>query len=146
MILAIGCDHTAYELKKLIVAHLKSKGHEVRDYGCDGPESTDYPIYGERVGRAVACGECELGVLICGTGVGISLSANRVRGIRAAVCSEPYSAEMARRHNNCNIIAFGARVVGQDLALMIVDHFLNARFEGGRHARRVDMIEAIDRN
>jgi ribose 5-phosphate isomerase B len=145
MTIAIGCDHTGYELKKIVTQHLKDGGYDVKDFGCDGLESTDYPIYGERVGRAVASGECELGVLICGTGIGISLAANRVKGIRAAACSEPYSAEMARRHNNANIVAFGARVVGQDLALMIVDHFLNAQFEGGRHSRRVGMIEAIDR-
>ncbi|NLG24250.1 MAG: ribose 5-phosphate isomerase B [Clostridiales bacterium] len=145
MNIAIGCDHTGLELKQIVTNHLKERGFAVRDYGYDGTGAADYPIYGERVGRAVASGECELGVLICGTGIGISLSANRVRGVRAAACSEPYSAQMARRHNDCNIVAFGARVVGQDLALMIVDHFLDAEFEGGRHARRVALIEAIDR-
>lgn len=146
MKIAIGCDHGGYALKLAVKGHLEDKGYEVVDYGCDGPESVDYPIYGERVGRAVAGGECALGVLICGTGIGISLAANRVRGVRAAVCSEPYSAEMTRRHNNANIIAFGARVVGEGTAMTIVDAFLNAEFEGGRHARRVDMLDAIDRD
>lgn len=146
MKIAIGCDHGGYELKQAVVKHLEEKGYEVADYGCYGPESVDYPVYGEKVGRAVAGGECELGVLICGTGIGISLAANRVKGVRAAVCSEPYSAEMTRRHNNANIIAFGARVVGEGTALTIVDAFLGASFEGGRHARRVDMLEAIERD
>ena len=143
MKIAIGCDHGGYALKLAVKKHLEEKGYEVIDYGCHGTESVDYPVYGEKVGRAVARGECELGVLICGTGIGISLAANRVKGVRAAVCSEPYSAELTRRHNNANIIAFGARVVGEGTAMTIVDAFLGAQFEGGRHARRVDMIEAI---
>ena len=143
MKIAIGCDHGGYALKLAVKKHLEEKGYEVVDYGCHSTESVDYPVYGEKVGRAVAGGECELGVLICGTGIGISLAANRVKGVRAAVCSEPYSAEMTRRHNNANIIAFGARVVGEGTAMTIVDAFLGAQFEGGRHARRVDMIEAI---
>ena len=143
MKIAIGCDHGGYALKLAVKKHLEEKGYEVVDYGCQSTESVDYPVYGEKVGRAVAGGECELGVLICGTGIGISLAANRVKGVRAAVCSEPYSAEMTRRHNNANIIAFGARVVGEGTAMTIVDAFLGAQFEGGRHARRVDMLEAI---
>ena len=143
MKIAFGCDHGGYELKPAVVKHLQEKGYEVVDYGCYGTESVDYPVYGEKVGRAVASGECELGVLICGTGIGISLAANRVRGVRAAVCSEPYSAEMTRRHNNANIIAFGARVVGEGTALTIVDAFLGAQFEGGRHERRVKMLDEI---
>ena len=143
MKIAIGCDHGGYALKLAVKKHLEEKGYEVVDYGCHSTESVDYPVYGEKVGRAVAGGECELGVLICGTGIGISLAANRVKGVRAAVCSEPYSAEMTRRHNNANIIAFGARVVGEGTAMTIVDEFLGAQFEGGRHARRVDMLEAI---
>lgn len=143
MKIAIGCDHGGYALKLAVKKHLEEKGYEVVDYGCHSTESVDYPVYGEKVGRAVAGGECELGVLICGTGIGISLAANRVKGVRAAVCSEPYSAEMTRRHNNANIIAFGARVVGEGTAMTIVDAFLGAKFEGGRHARRVDMLEAI---
>ena len=143
MKIAIGCDHGGYALKLAVKKHLEEKGYEVVDYGCQSTESVDYPVYGEKVGRAVAGSECELGVLICGTGIGISLAANRVKGVRAAVCSEPYSAEMTRRHNNANIIAFGARVVGEGTAMTIVDAFLGAQFEGGRHARRVDMLEAI---
>lgn len=143
MKLAIGADHGGYELKKAVIAHLEKKGYECVDYGCDSPERCDYPIYGERVGRAVAGGECELGVLICGTGIGISLAANRVPGIRAAVCSETYSAQLTREHNNANIIAFGARVVGEGTALAIVDAFLNAEFQGGRHAERVAMLDDI---
>ncbi len=146
MKIAIGCDHVGYELKGAVIRHLEEEGHECVDYGCDGTQSTDYPIYGERVGRAVAGGDCDLGVLICGTGIGISLAANRVRGVRAAVCSEAYSAELTRRHNDANIIAFGARVVGEGTALSIVDAFLGASFEGGRHKRRVDMLEAISRD
>ena len=143
MKIAIGCDHGGYALKLAVKKHLEEKGYEVVDYGCHSTESVDYPVYGEKVGRAVAGGECELGVLICGTGIGISLAANRVKGVRAAVCSEPYSAEMTRRHNNANIIAFGARVVGEGTAMTIVDAFLGAQFEGGRHARRVDMLKDI---
>ena len=146
MKIAIGCDHVGYELKGAVIRHLTEQGYECVNYGCDSSESTDYPIYGERVGRAVASGECDLGVLICGTGIGISLAANRVKGVRAAVCSEAYSAELTRRHNNANIIAFGARVVGEGTALSIVDAFLGASFEGGRHQRRVDMLEAISRD
>ena len=143
MKIAIGNDHAAVEMKQEIKKYLEELGHEVVNYGTDSNDSCDYPVYGEKVGRAVAGGECELGVLICGTGIGISLAANRVKGVRAAVCSEPYSAEMTRRHNNANIIAFGARVVGEGTAMTIVDAFLGAQFEGGRHARRVDMLEAI---
>lgn len=141
--IALGCDHTGYELKQQVREHLESMGYECKDYGCGQCTASDYPIYGEAVGRAVASGECELGVLICGTGVGISLCANKVKGVRAVVCSEPYSAKLARMHNNANIVAFGARVVGRDLALMIVDAFFGAKFEGGRHQRRVDMMVSI---
>ena len=141
MRIAIGNDHTAVEMKQLILAHLRNKGHEVIDYGTDSTEPCDYPIYGRMVGEAVACGKADRGVLICGTGIGISLAANKVPGIRAAVCSEPYSAQLARRHNDANIIAFGARVVGSEMAKMIVDSWLEAEFEGGIHARRVKMLE-----
>lgn len=143
MKIAVGADHGGYEMKKAVIAHLTKKGYECVDYGCDSPDRCDYPIYGERVGRAVAGGECELGVLICGTGIGISLAANRVPGVRAAVCSETYSAQLTREHNNANIIAFGARVVGEGTALAIVDAFLNAEFQGGRHAERVAMLDKI---
>ena len=111
----------------------------------DSHESCDYPVYGEKVGRAVAAGDVDFGIVICGTGLGISLAANKVRGIRAVVCSEPYTARLARQHNDANVLAFGARVIGIELAKMIVDEFLSAKFEGGRHQRRVDMIMDIEK-
>ena len=143
MKIAIGNDHVAVELKNIIKEHLESKGYEVVNYGTDSTERFDYPISGFKVGHAVASGECDLGVLICGTGVGISLAANSVQGVRAVVCSEPYSAKLSREHNNTNIVAFGARVVGPELAKMIVDEWLDAEFQGGRHQRRIDMIDEI---
>ena len=144
MKIGIGNDHSALEMKKEIIAFLEEKGHEVVDYGTDSAESCDYPVYGEIVARAVAAGEVEQGILICGTGLGISLAANKVKGIRAAVCSEPFTAKMARAYNNCNILAFGARVVGPELAKMIVETWLDTDFEGGRHQRRVDLIMEIE--
>ena len=123
---------------------MTDKGYDVVNFGTDSEERTDYPIYGKKVADAVASGEYEYGILICGTGVGISLAANKVKGIRAVVCSEPYSAKLSRQHNNTNILAFGARVIGTATAEMIVDEFLNAKFEGGRHSKRVDMISAIE--
>lgn len=143
MKIVFGCDHAGFPLKEAVIAHLRERGHEVVDVGCFSTEQVDYPVVGELAARRVASGECELGVIVCGTGIGISLAANRVKGVRAAACSEPYSAEMARRHNNVNIISFGARVVGEGVACAIVDAFLNARFEGGRHAQRLEMIEEI---
>lgn len=142
--IGFGSDHAAVELKPQIMDFVTSLGYEVIDYGTVGGEKVDYPVYGKIVGEAVANGECDLGILICGTGIGISLAANKVKGVRAAVCSEPYSAKMSRTHNNSNILAFGARVVGLDLAKMMVSEWLNAEFEGGRHAERVDMIMAIE--
>ena len=144
MKIAIGNDHTAVEMKNHIVEYLEAKGYELVNFGTDTEDRVDYPVYGKKVADAVASGECELGILICGTGIGISLAANKVKGIRAAVCSEAYSAELTRRHNNSNIIAFGARVVGPATAETIVDAFLEAEYEGGRHAARVDMITAIE--
>ena len=144
MKIGIGNAHSALELKAAIISFLKEQGHEVVAYGTNSSESCDYPVYGEIVARAVAAGEVEQGILICGTGLGISLAANKVKGIRAAVCSEPFTAKMARVHNNCNILAFGARVVGAELAKMIVETWLDAEFEGGRHQRRVDLITAIE--
>ena len=144
MKIGIGNDHSALELKAEIIELLKERGHEVVDYGTNSPESCDYPVYGEKVGRAVASGEVERGILICGTGLGISLAANKVKGVRAAVCSEPFTAKMSRAHNNCNILAFGARVVGAELAKMIVETWLDTEFEGGRHQRRVDMLMDIE--
>lgn len=143
MKIAIGNGHVAVELKNIIKEHLEERGYEVVDFGTNSTERFDYPISGYKVGCAVAAGECDLGVLICGTGVGISLAANAVEGVRAVVCSEPYSAKLSREHNNTNIVAFGARVVGSELAKMIVDEWLDAKFEGGRHQRRIDMIAKI---
>ena len=120
------------------------EGYEVIDLGTNSAESCDYPIYGEKVGRAVADGQADLGIAICGTGVGISLAANKVKGIRACVCSEPYTAKLSRVHNNSNVLAFGARVVGSELAKMITEAWLDAEFEGGRHERRVNMIMEIE--
>lgn len=139
--IAIGCDHGGYALKQEIMRHLSSRGLAYQDYGCYSEESCDYPVYGKAVAHAVADGTCEKGILICGTGIGISLAANKIHGIRCAVCSDCFSAEMSRRHNNANIIALGGRVVGPGLALMLVDLFLDTPFEGGRHQRRVSMIE-----
>jgi ribose 5-phosphate isomerase B len=124
---------------------LKEKGYEVVNYGTDSNESCDYPVYGEKVGEAVAHGDVDLGILICGTGVGISLAANKVEGIRAVVCSEPYTAKLSRQHNNTNILAFGARVIGIETAKMIVDEWLNAEFMGGKHERRVNMLMDIEK-
>ena len=143
MIIAIGNDHGAVEMKVEIAKYLTDLGYEVKNYGTDTTDSCDYPIYGERVERAVANGEADLGIAICGTGVGISLAANRVKGIRAVVCSEPYSAELSRRHNNTNVLCFGARVIGPELAKLIVKSWLNAEFEGGRHEKRVAMLDDI---
>ena len=145
MKIAIGNDHVAVEMKKHITTYLEEKGHEIVNFGTDSQDRCDYPVYGKKVAEAVASGDCERGILICGTGIGISLAANKVKGIRAAVCSEAYSARLTRQHNDANIIAFGARVVGEATAEMIVDEFLNTEYEGGRHQKRIDMITAIER-
>lgn len=145
MKIAFGNDHTALALKRELVPYLEGKGHEILDCGTNSPESCDYPVYGERAALAVQSGEADCGLLICGTGVGISLAANKVKGIRAVVCSEPYSAMLSKQHNNTNILALGARVVGPELAKMIVDAWLDAEFLGGRHQRRVDLITDIER-
>lgn len=145
MRIGIGNDHTAVEYKQIISDYIREKyGYEVVNYGTDTSESYDYPLAGEKVANAVASGEVDLGIAICGTGIGISLAANKVRGIRCAVCSEPYSAMLSRQHNNSNMIAFGARVIGIEMAKMIVDCWLTAEFQGGRHQRRVDLIHAIE--
>lgn len=144
MKLAIGNDHVAVEMKNEIKAYLQQKGIEIVDVGTNSTERFNYPISGYRVAKLVAAGEVDGGVLICGTGVGISLAANKVHGIRACVCSEPYSAKLSKQHNNTNIIAFGARVIGIETAKMIVDEWLNATYEGGRHQVRVEMIAEIE--
>ena len=145
MKIVLANDHSAVDMKKEILAHLEEKGYQVIDIGTNSPESCDYPVFGERAGKMVASGEADLGILICGTGGGISLAANKVKGVRACVCSEPYSAKLSRMHNDTNILAFGARVVGTELAKMIVDEWLASEFEGGRHKRRVDMIMEIEK-
>ena len=139
--IAIGSDHVGLELKPVIVDYLKELGHEVEDFGAYTKERTDYPIYGVKVAEAVVKGGYDCGIVMCGTGVGISIAANKVKGIRAVVCSEPYSAKLSKEHNNTNILAFGSRVVGSELAKMIVKEWLDAKFEGGRHSKRVNMLD-----
>lgn len=140
--IAIGSDHGGFELKKEIMAHLDARGLEYKDFGTYSDESCDYPVYGKAVAKAVASGECERGIIICGTGIGISIAANKVHGIRAALCGDCFSAEATRQHNDANVLALGARVVGPGLALKIVDTFLDTPFSNGeRHIRRIEMIE-----
>ena len=142
--IALANDHAGIALKDEIKKLLDQRGLEYKDFGTNTEASVDYPIYGEAAGRAVASGECDRGIIICGTGLGISISANKVRGVRAALCTDCFMAEMARRHNDANILALGARVLGHGLALKIVETFLDTEFEGGRHQRRVDIITAIE--
>ena len=142
--IAIGSDHGGFALKQEIMKHLEERKLEYIDFGTYSSDSCDYPQYGAAVGRAVASGSCERGILICGTGIGISISANKIRGVRAALCGDCFSAEMTRRHNDANIVALGARVVGPGLALKIVDTFLDTEFEGGRHERRVQQMMALE--
>ncbi len=142
--IAIGCDHGGYELKLAVIEHLKSKGLEVKDFGCYSSDSVDYPDYAYPVAKAVANGEAEKGILICGTGIGMSIAANKVKGIRCALCSDTFSAHATREHNDSNILALGARVVGLNLALDIVDTWLGAEFTGGRHSNRIEKITKIE--
>lgn len=140
--IGLGSDQAGYELKQEIIKYLEEKGLEYKDYGSYSAEPCDYPVYGKAVANAVASGECEKGILICGTGIGISIAANKVKGIRAALCSDCFSAEATRLHNDANIVAMGARVVGAGLAVKIVDTFLNTPFSGAeRHARRISLLE-----
>ncbi len=140
--LALGCDHGGYELMQEVKAHLTKRGFEFKDFGCYSTESVDYPEYAKKVAHAVADGECELGILICGTGIGISIAANKVKGIRAALCSDCFSAQATKEHNDANILAMGARTIGPGLALKIVDTFLDTPFSNDeRHIRRINMIE-----
>lgn len=143
--IAIGSDHGGYDLKEEIRAHLESQGIEILDLGTHSKESVDYPKFGFLVGEAVTTNKVDLGIVVCGTGLGISMAANKVPGIRAAVCTETYSARMAREHNNANILALGGRVTGVGLALDIVDIFVKTEFAGGRHAHRVDLITSIEK-
>lgn len=144
MKLAIGNDHVAIDMKQEIKGYLEGRGIEMIDVGTNSPERFNYPISGYKVAKLVASGDVDGGVLICGTGVGISLSANKVHGIRACVCSDPYTAKLSRQHNNTNIVAFGARVVGIETAKMIVDEWLGSQYEGGGHQTRIDMITEIE--
>ena len=140
--IALGCDHGGYELKQEIIKYLEEKKIPYKDFGCDSTQSVDYPIYARKVGRAIQSGECEKGILICGTGIGISIAANKMKGIRAALCTDCFSAEATRQHNDANILAMGARVTGEGLALDIVDTFLETKFSNDeRHIRRINMIE-----
>lgn len=142
--IAIACDHAALEMKKEIEDLLTARGLEYKDFGTYTTDSCHYPVFGARAARAVASGECDRGIVICGTGIGISLAANKVKGIRCALCSDPYSAKMTRAHNDANMLALGARVIGIELAKMIVEAWLDTPFEGGRHQTRVDLITAIE--
>lgn len=145
MKIALGSDHGGYSLKLEIMKHLENKGVEFKDFGTYTEESCDYPDYAEQVALEVAAHNFDFGILVCGTGIGISISANKVEGIRAAVCHNTFSAHATREHNNANILAMGERIVGPGLALDIVDAFLNSEFEGGRHARRVNKITEIEK-
>lgn len=146
MRIGIGNDHVAFDYKTEIASYIQeTRGFEVVDFGTDGTERTDYPIYGQAVANAVASGQVDRGIVICGTGVGIGIAANKVNGIRCCTCSEPYSARLSRQHNDSNMLSFGARVVGIELAKMIVDEWLDAEYEGGRHQRRIDMLARIEK-
>ncbi|MDR3516067.1 MAG: ribose 5-phosphate isomerase B [Azospirillaceae bacterium] len=144
MRIALASDHVGLPLRRIVNGWLAGHGWTVVDLGADSEERTDYPLFGFKAARRVQSGDCRFGIVICGTGIGISLSANKVHGIRCVPCSEPYSALLARQHNDANMLAFGARVVGSDLALMIVRTFLEGEYEGGRHQRRLDMIAEIE--
>ena len=140
--IALGCDHGGYELKQEVIAYLEKNGLEYKDFGCYSTEAVDSPVYAKLVAKAIQSGECEKGILICGTGIGISITANKFKGIRAALCSDCFSAEATRLHNDANIVAMGARVVGPGLAIKIIDTFLNTPFSGEeRHKRRIAQIE-----
>lgn len=142
--IVLSSDHAAIGLRQAIAAHIAAQGWDVVDIGPQSPESTHYPKHGEAAARRVASGDYELGIILCGTGQGIMMAANKVKGVRCGVCSDTFSARMIRQHNDANMLSLGARVVGEGLALDIVDAFLNADFEGGRHATRVEMIEALE--
>ena len=144
MKISMGCDHGGYALKEHIKGYLEGLGHTVTDCGCDSTASVDYPVFGRAAAEQVASGACEAGIVICTTGIGISITANKVKGVRCALCSEPLSAEMTRRHNNANMLAMGAGMVGKNMAERIVDTFLSTEFEGGRHQRRVDLISELE--
>ena len=143
MKIAIGCAHGGYLLKQDILIWLEENDYDFEDFGCYNTESVDYPVYAEKVARAVASGECEKGIVICTTGIGVSMAANKVKGIRCALCGDSYSAEMTRRHNDANVLAMGAGIIGPNMAKKITEVFLTTAFEGGRHARRVGLLDNI---
>ena len=142
--ISIASDHGGYLLKEHLKAYLMAKGINVLDCGCDNQESCDYPIFAKAAAQAVASGRCERGIVVCTTGIGVSMTANKVHGVRCALCGDPYSAEMTRRHNDANMLALGAGIVGSNMAERIVDVFLNTQFEGGRHARRVGEMMDVE--
>lgn len=142
--LAIGADHAGYEAKETIKEYLQEKMIEVKDFGTFSKESCHYPVFAEKVSRSVASGECEKGILVCGSGIGVSIAANKIKGIRAALCYEPLLAEMARKHNDANVLCLGARFSGAETVKKITDVFLKTEFEGGRHAERVKLISDIE--
>ena len=142
--ITVGCDHAAYDMKLEVIRHLNERGIEVIDVGTNSSESCDFPVFAHAVCKNVQDGVTELGILICGTGIGMSMAANKHRGIRAAACSDTFSARLTRQHNDANVLCFGERVVGMGLAIDLVDNFIDADFEGGKHQRRVDMITAIE--
>lgn len=144
MKIALGCDHGGYELKQYVIQILEKLGHTYEDFGCSSQDSCDYPDFGASAARAVAEGRCDRGIVICTTGIGISIAANKIRGIRCALCGDLLSAELTRRHNNANMIAFGAFLTPLPLAKRLVDVFLSTEFEGGRHQRRIDKIAALE--
>ena len=144
MIIALGCDHGGYALKEHLKTYLEAQGHTLEDFGCFSTESCDYPDFGAAAARAVASGKCERGIVICTTGIGISIAANKIKGIRCAHCQDAFEAELTRRHNNANMLAIGAGFTGEKLAERMADVFLTTEFDGGRHARRVDKISALE--
>ncbi|MBE7016282.1 MAG: ribose 5-phosphate isomerase B [Ruminococcaceae bacterium] len=143
--LAIGCDHGGFELKNHIIGYLKEKGFEIKDFGTYDENSVDYPDIAEVVCRSITSGECERGILVCGTGIGMSIAANKVKGIRAAMCTDVYSAKMTKQHNNTNVLCLGGRVTGRELAFMICETWLGEEFLGGRHQNRIDKISNLEK-
>jgi len=145
VLVAIGSDHGGFRLKKEITDYLTQKGIAFRDFGTNSSDSVDYPLIANEVAKAVACGECDKGIIVCGTGIGVSMAANKVKGIRAALCHDEFSAEMSRAHNDANVLTLGERVIGVGLALSIVAKWLSTEFDGGRHARRVAMLADLEK-
>ena len=142
--IALGCDHGGYGLMQEVIKHLEERGLEYKNFGCYSTESVDYPVYGQAAAKAVASGECDKGIIICGTGIGMSIAANKIKGIRAALCSDSFSTKFTRLHNDANIMCLGARTLGCGLAAELAQIFLTTEFEGGRHQRRLDLITEIE--